>query len=597
MSGFDPKAYLAAHPPPAAFDPKAYLAQNAPAMDPEEPGIGEAFVRGGTQGLTLGLGDELWGAARAVGDSLPESLGGAKAGRTFLELYRQNRDSNRAANDAAERAHGGYYLGGNLAGGLATAPLMPGSEAKGLWQLIKAGAKAGAGLGGAVGFGGSSSELTPDRLTAQSAWDAAKDTGKSALAGAVLGGALPVAAKSVEVAGRAGSEGMKLLRGGYISTTPEAQRLAAEGVNLTMGRRAPQSLIGKMEELASGKVTGGALAGARSDAETSARDALLRKMGAPGATPPTAGAPVAQQIGELGAGYGQAYENAVAGHRLSPEAYEGAGKWRGFLTDPNVTGAAKTRGAFELATSNPNIIASPADRETVAAWLEQQAKSLPKVAQEGGSVKAEHLQAMRSELRSRAREMLSGTPSQSDRAKAEMIRNASDFVTELMENQLPKESVAALRATDASYNNLRAARAAAKTAFVQNEEFTPGQLLQSIRTKGSTPDVEALARDAHQVLGAKYAKNGWQGAALEGIPGGHAASQLVSNAINFVPALRQHALTPLWSPGAPSQVAGFVGSTAHDLASSDEGRQALIRAILQAHQGSGQLAGLAESDQ
>lgn len=150
-----------------------------PVVAPKEaPSGAEAFGRGAMQGASLGFGDELWGAARALGDSLPESMGGDNRKGGFLDLlkdrYKTNRDEVRTNNKRAEDAHGGLYLTGNLAGGLATAPLLGGAGAG--TTLLRA-AGAGAALGAAQGLGSSESNTV------------AGDIGNTALGGALGAGA------------------------------------------------------------------------------------------------------------------------------------------------------------------------------------------------------------------------------------------------------------------------------------------------------------------------------------------------------------------------------------------------------------------------
>src|SRR3954466_14781476 len=117
----------------------------------QEPSKLEALARGGGQGATLGFGDE---AGAAVGAALqkvlPESLGGIDYGKSYADLYRENRDVFRRENEAARAAHPVVYGGGEVAGGL---PLMGATGA--------GGSAGGAALqGGAQGAGLSSADVT-----------------------------------------------------------------------------------------------------------------------------------------------------------------------------------------------------------------------------------------------------------------------------------------------------------------------------------------------------------------------------------------------------------------------------------------------------
>ncbi len=554
-------------------------AQPAPAVAGEEPGRAEALGRGAVQGATFGFGDEVWGASRAIGEALPESLGGGRGKlslSSLLESYRRNRDENRSGNKAADMAHGGYYLGGNIAGGLAIPAGALGGAAKagkGLLAAMKAGGIAGAKMGAATGFGMSDSDLTEGE-----AGGAALDTAIGALGGGVLGGVLP----AVGAGAKKGAELLRLLRkGGYVVPTAEAERLTAEGVDLTLGQMQPDSFFGRVEEMAAKSAVGSSVSTAREKSASSARDVLLRKAGAPGAKAPTAGAQVGQQIDELAAGYGQVYDAALDGQKLQPDQYLGQGKWRGLLTDENLVGAAKTKGAFELAAMDKGIDASPAIRKRALAWLTNEAQRLAptKTGANAGTVDARSIQALRTSLRDKIRNLGSDGD---DRQLGEIYGRAQEFVSELLEGQLPPKSADALRGADASYKSLLAARDAAKAAFVQNEEFTPGQLLMAIRRKGATPQMESAARDAHSVLNATYPPTGLQGAAIQSVPGLKWTGPAWASFANSSPRLRAHALGQgsLWP--AISVPAAATQGIAHgvEAMSRDRSRDALIRALM-----------------
>jgi hypothetical protein len=572
-----------------AFDPSKPFepaGKGRPAFDPsrpfqatEAPGRLEAFGRGAAQGVTFGLGDELWGGIRAIGDSLPVALGGdGREELGFLDHYRRNRDETRANNKKAEDAHGGYYLAGNLAGGIATVPLIPGAQlgagAK-LAQLAKAGAKVGAIGGAAGGFGASDTDLTT--LDQREIGQAGLDT----LSGAVLGGSIGGAAP---VVGRGLSKGLDALKrvakGGYVTPTPEAGRLAAEGVDLTLGRMDPSSTFGKVEELASNGVLGGSLKGARDRTAATARDALLRKAGAPGAAPPTRGAPLSSQIDEVAAGYGQLYDDALDGVRLQPEQYMGKGKWRGLLTDQSLEGSAKTKGALELAAAAKDIDASPSVRRRALSWLENEAQSLAptKSGPNAGTVEAKSVHALRTRLRDKIRNL---GDEGDDRQLREIYERAEDFTSELLEGQLPPKQAAALRTADAGYRNVKALRHLEKGRAFVTQEFTPDQLLNSIKKTGATPELEALARDAHSVLNATYQPTGIQVAATEALPILKRAGPLWAAIANSSKGVRAHALgqgsLPAWA-NAPIRAAQGVGAGARAL-TGERSQAALIRAL------------------
>jgi hypothetical protein len=198
VAGFDPDAYLAQKTAAAGarqFDPDAYLTSKASAP---APSTGEAVGRGGLQGATMGFGDELGGALQAglsklrdvLPDSANEALGFGKRYEndttSALDVYRQGRDEDRAANKAASAAHPWAYGTASVAGSLPTMAL-PG----------------GAALQGAVaGLGNSDADLTKGEVGG-----AARDAAIGALlgkyGGKVAGGVVRAGGKALGAVGGA----------------------------------------------------------------------------------------------------------------------------------------------------------------------------------------------------------------------------------------------------------------------------------------------------------------------------------------------------------------------------------------------------------
>lgn len=94
-------------------------------------GQGEAALRGGVQGATLGLGEEAAAAIDAalpkvVRENLPAIIGGdvtrqaVGKGNSFIERYQRARDFYRARNAAAQQQNPWTYGGAQLAGTVAT---------------------------------------------------------------------------------------------------------------------------------------------------------------------------------------------------------------------------------------------------------------------------------------------------------------------------------------------------------------------------------------------------------------------------------------------------------------------------------------------
>jgi hypothetical protein len=130
----------------------------------EKVGLWEAGAKGAGQGITGGFGDEINGAVQALGARfLPESMGGggeqAKK-KGLLDLYRQNRDTFRQEDATAEQDQGAAYGVGNVVGGAALTPLIPGGSANSLRGLLMA----GGGLGAATGLGTSKADMTRGEL-------------------------------------------------------------------------------------------------------------------------------------------------------------------------------------------------------------------------------------------------------------------------------------------------------------------------------------------------------------------------------------------------------------------------------------------------
>lgn len=606
---FKPDSFTPDPAEPATDAPaESGLVQRLAAIGDAE-GKAEAFGRGAVQGATLGLGDESTGLFQALADRFPsmrlnplafaahltsgrpvsefftdyldeQEKRNAGRGQSFLDSYRQQRDDVRRGNEASEKAHGGMYLGGNLFGGAITAPLMGGSGAgKTLGQLMLQGAKVGAATGAAYGFGSSKADLTSGRL--EDWLQAAGDTALGGAGGAALGVAAPPVVSALGYVGRnVVSPALKYLRGGFIEPTPAAQRLMSQGAELSLGQMRPDSTFGRVEELAA-SAPGTPLSAVREKSAGSVRDLLLKAASAPGAKAPVAGAPVADQLEQLRAGFGQIYNQALDGAMLEPEKYLGSGKWRGLLTDPEMVGTAKTKGAFELAAGAKDIDASPDVRARALDWLTDKAQQLVpiKSGPNAGKVEARSIQALRTQLRDKLRSL--GAEGD-DRSLREIYGRAEEFVSELLEGQLPPDRAAMLKGADATYKNLLAVQDAANgRAFAgQDQEFTPTQLLQAIRTRGSTPALESVARDAQSVLAARYPPTGLQQAALSSVPGLKWIGPIGTTAFNTSPALKQHALRPLWQAGLPAKTLAALGQAIEGAGKSPRVTSTAARTLL-----------------
>lgn len=180
-----------AAPPPAdgGFDAGRFQDPQMQAMPGKLPDQVERSIRGApsragslargiVQGATLNFGDEIGSAIGAGVDYLkgdaPDGIG---------QRYNERLQATRQEMDTAAAMDPGTFIAGQVAGGIATAPLLPAARAG-----VAGGALTGAAYGAIAGAG--AGEGTQDRL---------QGAGTGALVGGVLGGALG------GIAGRGGS--------------------------------------------------------------------------------------------------------------------------------------------------------------------------------------------------------------------------------------------------------------------------------------------------------------------------------------------------------------------------------------------------------
>lgn len=181
-----------------AFDPDEYLASSSGSFDPDEylnepkaPNVStaESALRGTSQGLSMGLDDEIAGGLSVLGR--PFGIKGLGGKLSDIELtsptlnvdeiigeYDRVRNAERSNNAQAEQANPNTYLGGQIAGGVGGALAMPAlGAAKGAGLAANVGK--GALQGGITGYGMSDA----DTLSGQ-----AIDTGIGASLGGAAGG-------------------------------------------------------------------------------------------------------------------------------------------------------------------------------------------------------------------------------------------------------------------------------------------------------------------------------------------------------------------------------------------------------------------------
>lgn len=193
------------------------------------PSAVESGLRGAAQGATLGYGDEAVGAGSAYLEPLRQLdpagyltplIGEASPSGDLGEVYSEARDAEREANREAREANPEAYLGGELAGGVASAALVPSStlaRGAGLAARVGQAAKAGAATGAAAGAGYSEAE---DALGVGS------DALLGAATGAATGAALPVAGEAARRAGGAIREGAKVVTDSAREAVPALRSFA-----------------------------------------------------------------------------------------------------------------------------------------------------------------------------------------------------------------------------------------------------------------------------------------------------------------------------------------------------------------------------------
>lgn len=421
----------------------------------DEPGFLMSLGRGGLQGATMGFGDELIGGGvtsliQAGANMLPKSLAQkwdvaqAPAG----DAYRFGRDEERKANAAAQKAHKWAYLGGNVAGGLASAAVTPGfAAAKG----------AGLGMRALAGLGNGVAQGAVFGLGASEAKDVAgmvKDTLTGGVVGGALGGALPVV----------GAGGRAIYRG-IVKPTEAAKFLERQGVdNLTVGQMQPGSLLAQLEEAGTSvSGAGPAIQAQREAAKTAWQEAVMREALPPGMAPPARGTPAHEALDAAYGGFEAAYAPAKA------------------AAIPEAAARALPR-ALSAATERPGVLATDETRRVVDKFLQNEATLLDKV-----SPAAEQLLQIRSNIRRAARDALRGE----DYTKGQLLEGAEAEVTKSLEAQLSGAELVALRKADQAYSKYKTVEGAMHRAGDAPGGMTPAMLSNQLK---STMDRGAYAR-------------------------------------------------------------------------------------------------------
>lgn len=165
-----------------AADPHAGWAETP--AEKAKMGLLPAIAAGLSQ-VPAGLGDELGALGQAIAASGGRQESPMAANKAFTDTYRQARSENRAEVARAADERPGAYYGALGLGTLATAPALPAfTAARGAGVGLRLAAAGANGLaqGGAFGLGMSEGDLTRGQVA-----PVARDVGKYALGGGVLG--------------------------------------------------------------------------------------------------------------------------------------------------------------------------------------------------------------------------------------------------------------------------------------------------------------------------------------------------------------------------------------------------------------------------
>lgn len=314
--------------------------------------------------------------------------------------------------------------------------------------------------------------------------------GDGALIGGALGGAIPLA-----------GAGIKKVAAG-LSRTPEAQRLMDAGVSLTPGQMNPRGVMNKLEqELQSAPIIGQNIQNARGDAMLDYNRAVFNRAVAPGAPLPTAPT-ISEMASQVDSGFGQAY-SAFKGFPMTKQIVN-AGQ-----NEPLET-------AVRKAVANKGIFADDAQRRSVSGYVENKLTALGKKFDSADILK------VRSDLRAEKR----AAQVAGDTSVANLFAAAEKKITAVIESQLPKPALKALRDTDAQYRRFMTPLNATAKAK-DNAYFTPTQHAQAIKEGVSNRlfalgggDGRDLSSAARQVFDVKAPPTGARIPTLLGIGAG-----------------------------------------------------------------------------
>lgn len=475
-------------------EPLPVVPEPAPVPTPSI-GQGTAWGRGVSQGLTSNWSDEAlgWLASKVPSlnvswERLGEQWGDILEGKVprasdapQFGSYEEARDYFRALNRASEQQQPAAYRIGEVTGGVTQAALLgprpvgpgallgPSAGAHALNFLGAPGVGAGVASGALAGAGGSEAEDVEGL---------AADTTKGGLIGGVASTAGPLAGRGLAKVVGGASEFLGLGKG-VVNPTPAAKALEERGVNLTLGQQDPVSAFGQLEAANTSTAgLGPILRGQRQRGVESWQQAAMDQGLPPGLEPPKPGMSLQAQQARSYEGFDDAY-SPIRQTEVPPYTVEAVPGQTGPSGDPLRRVVTPEEGV-RRAVNDPETMATPDIQAAAQRYLEHQFALIPQEAYEpGGRVSVNVLQHMRSNIRDKIRQSLTGPTQNYERAG--ILASAEQYITDMIEAGLSPEQQAALRAADKQYAQHKVLEDALFRAGDKPGGFTPFQLEQGIK--------------------------------------------------------------------------------------------------------------------
>ncbi len=241
-----------------------------------------------------------------------------------------------------------------------------------------------------------------------------------------------------------------------LTRTPEAQRLLDAGVDLTPGQMNPKGFYNQLEENTQslGMGIGPVVRSARDNARATFQRAAADRGSAPGKTV-AQGSP-AEMLDEAYESFRPLYDQAK-GFPVSPKIVN--------TTGPDVP----LDQAFIAAVGNRNSLATTAQRESVAKFLDQQLTRR--------ATSSDDILEIRHSVREKSRQLRSQQRSD----EAELLDDADTALSQVLESQLPAKPLQALKTADAKYGDYKTLENAVDRGSTKPDGFTAYDLAQAAK--------------------------------------------------------------------------------------------------------------------